>query len=507
LLKDSEGEATAAFAAIADCNPFLPRRIELERRALGDSFVEGGSVWHAEGNRAGLSPNLDGLRALAERLGEDLRGRLANGTDATSSEIRDYRGLVRYLLFARYEEPWFSLLEGESGGATNETVDFFGSFAKDARHFLNLPGRKLVDDREIEHLFALGFQVRRAFHQIFRQIFGGSLPAARLRATVWQSIFTHDFRRYRSSSLYERMDDIPTLVTGESGTGKELVARAIALSRYIPFEPRKKRFAVDFSSMINAVNLAALTPTLIESELFGHRRGAFTGAHDDRKGWLEACGRYGAVFIDEIGELDESIQVKLLRVLQTRAFQRIGETQSRRFDGKVIAATNRDLSREIETGHFRKDLYYRLCADQVRTPTLREQLADSPDDLENLIRILARRVVGEDELARLCNEVERWIRTRLPAQYPWPGNMRELEQCIRNVLIRGEYHPQGITSHAADDLAALVETGEATVDELIQRYCRLIYERTGSYQETARRIGLDRRTVKAKIVGPEAEEE
>jgi transcriptional regulator with AAA-type ATPase domain len=506
LLKGSEGEVTAAFAEIADCNPFLPERIELERRALGDSFVEGGAVWHAEGNEAALSPNLDRLRALAERLSEDLRSRLAKRIEGTSSEIRNYQGLVRYLLFARYEEFWFSLLESESGGAIDESVHSYGSFVQDARHFLHLPGRKLIDDGEIAHLFALGFQVRRAFHQIFRQIFGGSLPAARLRATVWQSIFTHDFPRYRNG-LYTRMDDIPTLVTGESGTGKELVARAIALSRYIPFEPRKNRFAVDFSSRINAVNLAALTPTLIESELFGHRRGAFTGAHEDREGWLESCGRYGAVFIDEIGELEESIQVKLLRVLQTRAFQRIGETKSRRFDGKVIAATNRDLSSEIKSGRFREDLYYRLCADQVRTPTLREQLGDRADDLENLIQILARRIVGADEVARLCDEVGQWIRTRMPAEYPWPGNMRELEQCVRNVLIRGEYHPQNIPSRGVDDLAALLATGEATVDELIQRYCRLIYERTGSYQETARRIGLDRRTVKAKIEGRRDEDE
>jgi len=506
LLRDGEAVVTAALAAIADCNPFLPQRIDLERRALGDCFVEGGAVWHAEGDQAALSPNLDRLRALAEHLGEELRGRLASGADATPLEICSYQGLVRYVIFARYEEPWFSLLESTPGNALRENVDFYEAFANDTRHFLHFPRRKLIDESEIEHLFALGFQVRRAFHQIFRQIFGGSLPAARLRATVWQSIFTHDFPRYRSD-LYDRMDDIPTLITGESGTGKELVARAIALSRYIPFEPRKKRFAADHSSMMNAVNLSALTPTLIESELFGHRRGAFTGAHEDRKGWLEACGRYGAVFIDEIGELEESIQVKLLRVLQTRAFQRIGETQARHFDGKVIAATNRDLSREIETGRFRKDLYYRLCADQVRTPTLREQLADSPDDLGNLIRILVRRVVCEEEVTRLCDEVGTWLRTHIPQEYPWPGNMRELEQCVRSVLIRGEYHPQATASGAGDDFAALFGTGQATVDELIQRYCRLVYEQTGSYQETARRIGLDRRTVKARIEAiPEADE-
>ena len=135
------------------------------------------------------------------------------------------------------------------------------------------------------HLFALGFQARRAFHHIFRQIFGASLPAARLRARVWRSVFTHNVRRYRTV-LYDRMDDIPTLITGESGTGKELVARAIALSRYVPFDARTHAFAADPGAGFWAVNLSALSPTLIESELFGHRRGAFTGAVLDRPGWL-----------------------------------------------------------------------------------------------------------------------------------------------------------------------------------------------------------------------------
>jgi DNA-binding NtrC family response regulator len=160
-----------------------------------------------------------------------------------------------------------------------------------------------------------------------------------------------------------------------------------------------------------AVNLSALSPTLIESELFGHQRGAFTGAAQDRAGWLETCGRHGAVFLDEIGELDAAIQVKLLRVMQSRLFQRIGETTPRRFEGKVIAATNRDLAQEITAGRFREDLYYRICADLIATPTLREQLADAPEDLRNLLRIVAGRVAGAAEADRLANEVAQWVST------------------------------------------------------------------------------------------------
>src|SRR6185503_12223975 len=142
------------------------------------------------------------------------------------------------------------------------------------------------------HLFACFYQVRRAFHHIFENIVGRTLPAARLRAAIWESIFTHDMRRYRRS-LYARMGDVATLVTGATGTGKELVARAIGLSRYIPFDEKRERFSGEAQAAFIGLNISALSPTLIESELFGHRKGAFTGAITDREGFLESCGPLG----------------------------------------------------------------------------------------------------------------------------------------------------------------------------------------------------------------------
>jgi transcriptional regulator with AAA-type ATPase domain len=192
------------------------------------------------------------------------------------------------------------------------------------------------------------------FWHIFDNIVGESMPIARLRAAVWQSIFTHDMRRYRRS-LYNRISDVTTLITDPSGTGKELVARAIGLSQYIAFDAQRQCFSGDMTNMFLTLNLSALSPTLIESELFGHRKGAFTGAVADRAGWLEISPRNGTVFLDEIGELDAAIQVKLLRVVQSRVFQRLGETDERPFHGKIIAATNRDLAAEIRAGRFRED--------------------------------------------------------------------------------------------------------------------------------------------------------
>ena len=184
------------------------------------------------------------------------------------------------------------------------------------------------------------------------------MPAARLRASIWQSVFTHDMRAATGACCTGEWAISPTLITGPSGTGKELIARAIAGSRYVPFDAERMEFADAAGESFLPINIAALSPALIESELFGHRRGSFTGAVGDRKGWLEACPPAGSVFLDELGEMDLSIQVKLLRVIETRRFSAVGDTVAREFQGKLIAATNRDLPAEIRAGRFREDLYY-----------------------------------------------------------------------------------------------------------------------------------------------------
>ncbi len=195
------------------------------------------------------------------------------------------------------------------------------------------------------------------------------------------------------------------------------------------------------SRSLHALSLAALPSTLIESELFGHKKGAFTGAAEHRAGWIEICPPLGTVFLDEIAETEAAIQVKLLRVLQSRTFQRVGDTQDRTFQGKIVAATNRDLAAEMQAGRFRPDLYYRLCSDVIETPSLAAQFRDAPEELGQLLRFLARRIAGEEEAETVARETEGWITAHLGADYPWPGNVRELEQCLRNVMIRGRYRP------------------------------------------------------------------
>ena len=480
---------------MAYCNPFLPERIEYERQALGDAFVPGGTLWHATGNPE-PPPNVFALRERAEALSDRLAARLAENARSSADDLQLYEDVVVYLLFEQYAEDFYGLIDERAATAP---VAFYRKFRQDVERRLQIPRARLVADRDVPHLFAGFFQIRRAFHYIFHNIIGNSAPIVRLRATVWQSIFTRDMRRYRRS-LYQRMGDVATLISGPSGTGKELVAQAIGLSRYIPFDVDKQAFVENFAGSFYVLNPAALSPTLIESELFGHRRGAFTGAVQDRAGWLEVCRPLGTIFLDEIGELEAALQVKLLRVLQTRTFQRIGDTRDRRFHGKIIAATNRDLATEMAVGRFRKDLYYRLCSDLIVTPSLGEQLRVAADERRALVRFLARRVAGEPEAESLAEETEHWIDAHLGDGYRWPGNVRELEQCVRNVMIRGEYRPPHAASasgrqRVADEMLA----GSLSAEELLRRYCTLVYAETGSYQETGRRLGLDRRTVKDKI--------
>jgi transcriptional regulator with AAA-type ATPase domain len=492
-------QTAQAVSKLAFSNPFLPERIDAERAVLGDQFVgQPNTVWNLAKDWNGDRPNISRLQQKVESFATLLRDRLAQGVKASEKEICLYEDVAVYLLYYRAHDPLTKYLTGMMPKPPQELAAAFEKFAEDVEHFLAIPGITFTGRCDAPHLFALCFQVRRAFHHIFEYIVGSSMPAAKLRAAIWQSIFTHNLPRYRRV-MYEHMADLTTLITGPSGTGKELVARAIALSRYIPFDVKTRSFAGNFEELFHPLNLSALSPTLIESELFGHRRGAFTGALEDRVGWMEVCQPLGTVFLDEIGELDPAIQVKLLRVLQTRTFQRLGDTKTRHFRGKIIAATNRDLAKEMSAGDFRQDFYYRICSDLVTTPSLREQLAACPDDLRSMILFITKRVAA-DEAEPLADEVEKWITAHLGLDYPWPGNFRELEQCVRNVLIRHEYRPPDLGNQSeSEQLAEELSSGALTADELLRRYCTLVYSRTRNLEETARRLKLDRRTVKSKV--------
>lgn len=502
LFQSPEQRFADTLSRLIYSNPFLPQRVELERDLLGDDFEPAPWVYHKVDELDHEHPNLTRLDERVEKLAARARLRLVEGVQPNEAEVPLYADLVTYLLYRRFRS---DLLDTVARGLKKPTeapvVPFWKRFNTDFKHFLVLPGLKFPAQHDSAYLLACLFQVRRAFYQIYHHIAGASRPAANLRGTVWQSIFTHNMERHFRLSLYQRMGRFPTLITGPSGTGKELVARAIGLSRFIPFHAEQGRFAADFASSFHALNISTLAPSLVESELFGHAKGAFTGAVRDQPGWLEKSPDLGSVFLDEIGELDPSIQVKLLRVLEDRKFYRVGDTLERLFRGKIIAATNRDLTVEMCAGRFREDFYYRLCGDVITTPSLAEQLQDRPEDLADLLRLIVKRVT--DDVPELALEVQEWIYKHpgLGPGYSWPGNFRELEQCAWNVLIRKEYRPARLERKGSpvEDLAEAVRQGTLNADELERRYATLIFAKTGSYQETSRRLGRNWRTIKSKI--------
>jgi DNA-binding NtrC family response regulator len=279
------------------------------------------------------------------------------------------------------------------------------------------------------------------------------------------------------------------LVVGESGTGKELVARSIhkhsprAASAFVP------------------VNCGALAESLLEAELFGHVKGAFTGAERDRKGlWEEAEG--GTLFLDEIGETSPAMQVKLLRALQEGEIRRVGASRAAHVDARVVAATNRDLEREVKSGRFREDLFYRLSVVTLRVPPLRERRSDIPLLAERFLRRASANAGRERTLRFGAGAL-----ARLSA-YEWQGNVRELESAVEYAALRArgaEVAPEDLPAKlqtqtvraaaARTPLTALYED-LPTLDELERRYLLHVLEAAGGNRtRAAELLGIDRRTL------------
>ncbi|MBM4123018.1 MAG: sigma-54-dependent Fis family transcriptional regulator, partial [Nitrospira sp.] len=290
--------------------------------------------------------------------------------------------------------------------------------------------------------------------------------------------------------LIRRVADSPTnvLITGESGTGKELVAKAIHYNserRDAPFVP---------------VNCAAIPEALLESELFGHMRGAFTDAKADKRGLFEEAQK-GTLFLDEISELPLMLQAKLLRAIQEREIRRVGATRSVPVDVRIIAATNLTLTEEVKAKRFREDLYYRLNVIEIRLPPLRERREDIPLLVETFLRRSAE--ASHKELRGMSESA-----LALLVDYAWPGNVRELENVIERAvtLARGEKIvsedlPPAIQG-ARGDRKVLDEAAERILplQDVEKEYILRILEKTGGNKyQAAQTLGIDRKTLYRKL--------
>jgi transcriptional regulator with GAF, ATPase, and Fis domain len=277
--------------------------------------------------------------------------------------------------------------------------------------------------------------------------------------------------------------DSTVLVTGETGTGKELVARAIHRA-----SGRKDKVLVK-------VNCAALSAGLIESELFGHEKGAFTGAIARRVGRFELASG-GTIFLDEIGDLSAEVQAKLLRVLQEGEFERVGGMKTLSVDVRVIAATNRDLERAVEHGEFRADLFYRLNVFPLHVPPLR----DRPEDLPLLVSFLLRRYGAK--LGKQFQPVEERA-LRALADYSWPGNVRELENVIERAAIVSQGDRLDLSEWLKQPAATQQTSGVLTLDEVQRRHILDVLTRTGwrvsGPKGAARILGMEPSTLTSRM--------
>jgi two-component system, NtrC family, response regulator AtoC len=280
------------------------------------------------------------------------------------------------------------------------------------------------------------------------------------------------------------------LLLGESGSGKELIARAIH-----QLSPRSRQPMV-------TVHCAALSPTLLESELFGHEKGAFTGAHERRVGRFEQA-QGGTLFLDEIGEIDATIQIKLLRFLGERTFERVGSNKTLTADVRLIAATNKNLEDMVKAGKFREDLYYRLKVMEIHLPPLRERAGDIPMLAQSFLREFA----GE-----LGKPVKDFTADALEAliNYAWPGNVRELRAAIEHavVLCRGDritvrdLPPStraGAASAGATPQRVLTQNDLTVKEAEKQLIVRALKEASGNRTQAAAKIGVSRRTLHRKL--------
>ena len=484
-LKTADRDFFHLINEIGSTNPFSSKRLEMEHR-----ITEGKHETNGE-----HSVDLVILKVLRRIKALENAGK-ANWKSYCEEDSRLVFGVLLFDVYYRFTEDFDHLIlaQVKAGDKTCQVP-----FAADVLGLLCSRG---FTEEESIRFFAICYQLRRAFYFIHHSLIGQSASMGKLRCDLWNNVFTFDIREYEKS-LWNRMEDFSTLILGETGSGKGAAAAAIGRSGFIPFDAEKGTFVESFTKNFIGVNLSQFPEALIESELFGHKKGAFTGAIDDQPGVFTLCTPHGSIFIDEIGDASIPVQIKLLQVLQERTFSPLGERTKCRFNGRVIAATNKPLDALLQRGAFREDFYYRLCSDVITIPPLRQRLEEDPEEMNALLELLVGRTLGEPS-SRWVTLVRDSLYRELGENYVWPGNVRELEQAVRRIILSREYRGNLYTKPAPDNLLGQVQLGiskgNLTAKDLLSAYCALLYKQHQNLEEVARRTQMDRRTVKKYLL-------
>jgi transcriptional regulator with GAF, ATPase, and Fis domain len=405
-----------------------------------------------------------------EVMSHDFHSRLFHAEDAARWHHEGRDALSRALPFENEQRAlgkdgkyrWFLIRYNPLLDETGKVIRWYATGT-------DIDDRKRNEDRTRNENVALREEIERS--SMFEEIVGSSEALRRVLGQVSKVAPT----------------DSTVLISGETGTGKELIARAI--------HSRSKRSSRAFIR----VNCAAISPSLIASELFGHERGSFTGAHQRRLGRFESADG-GTIFLDEVGEVPPETQVALLRVLQEREFERVGGNQTVQVDVRVLAATNKDLGAAVADGTFRQDLFYRLNVFPIRLPALRERVDDIPLLVEYLVEQYAQKA-GKRIRSISKNTLD------LFQEYEWPGNIRELQNVVERavVLCDGEVFlvdPSWLvpaspnpTTPTIPLVADLAEREKAMIENALREAEGLISGPSGA----AAKLGIPRQTLESKI--------
>lgn len=491
-LTAEEKETLNQIAGIAFTNPFASQRVDIEAQLPGLPSTDKQARFDAV-----LSAVLEIINHFEQSGKYDLR-------EHNQADQKLIEQVLLVDVFHRFRDAFLAFITKQD--ATHDSLPV--PFGAEVIEYLERHG---CHEQQADFLLALCYQVRRAFAFIDNNLVGRSPSMQELRRLMWNNVFGQNIFWY--PLIYQKMEDFSTLILGETGAGKGAVAEAIGRSCFIPYDRQKGRFVESFRQKFIALNLSAFPEGLIESELFGHRKGAFTGALAEHKGLLSRGSPYGALFLDEIGDLSLYLQTKLLQVLQNREFAPVGSHQHVPLQGRILAATHKPIEELIEQGLFRQDFYYRLCTNEIRVPSLRKRLSEDPRELDDLVEVTLTRIVGtcHPEMLAFVHGV---LRDSLGEGYPWPGNVRELEQAVRRILLMGTYEgaPTLAPSQSQgwkDLIIQGIEEASYEAKALLADYCCMLYERVGTFEEVSRQTGLDRRTVKKYIqnrLGPTTSE-
>ncbi|MBC2716017.1 MAG: sigma-54-dependent Fis family transcriptional regulator [Desulfobacteraceae bacterium] len=481
-LNSEEKEFLTQVCRATFTNPFSDERTEIDIRLSGVSPAASESLR---------------INKVVDKVSGWLQNFERNGKANVTYYGGEDRELVEkaflFEVFYRFKDKFDQLILNQiENGDTPVKIPFLSEVLSSLMH-------KGLSEELSRRYFALGFQMRRAFYFIKQSLIGNSASMKSLRLQLWNNVFTHNIDFY-NRYLWNKMEDFSTLLLGETGTGKGTAALAIGRSGFIPLDKRKKSFEESFTRSFVSLNLSQYPETLIESALFGHKKGAFTGAIENYQGVFDQCSPYGSILLDEIGEVSKPIQIKLLQVLQERLFTPVGSQKKNRFQGRVITATNRPLKKLRGEGIFRDDFYYRLCSDIIVVPPLRQRTLEDPSELDTLLGITIKRLIGRPS-PELEIRIRNIIDTHLGPEYLWPGNVRELEQCVRRIFLKGMYSGDDAINDMDLEQTLMNGIDQGNIDSyrLTSGYCYLLYQRHQTFEEVARRTGLDRRTVKKYI--------